>query len=166
MLDRQTLTNSLVRDFQDYPFGYWITLNTHWHVLDHADRRTITYFDYLDPKVSRFIHRLNQKCFGRRYARKEQDARLKCLAAFEVGASDGLIHCHILAAHDGSVRHELDDVRRIAHEEWEDIYESKGGRQFVHVDPLENARDRIWYMTKRSEAHQRLYRGALNITSV
>lgn len=165
MLDRQTLTDAWTGYFDGYNHGYFITLNSKMRVDGTTDHRANNKHIKLDTMVQDFVNRLNQKCFGRRYERKEEGARLKCLVGYEVGLIDGLIHCHLLAAHDGSVRPTTDDIRQIAHRKWDDVCGTWGRKQFVDVAELDNIRDRIWYLTKQTTQYQRQF-GEFNIIPV
>lgn len=165
MLDRQTLTDAWTGYFDGYHHGYFITLNSKMRVDGTTDHRANNKHIKLDTMVQDFVNRLNQKCFGRRYERKEHGARLKCLAGYEIGSIDGLIHCHLLAAHDGSVQRTTDDIRQIAHRKWDDVCGTWGRESFVKVDELDNIRHRIWYLTKQSTTYQRQF-GEFNIIPV
>jgi hypothetical protein len=165
MLDRQTLTDAWTAYFDGYKHGYFISLNSKMRVEGREDKRAYTKHIKLDTMVQEFVHRLNQKCYGRRYDRKEDGARLKCLAGYEIGSIDGLIHCHLLAAHDGSVTRDTEKIRNIAHQKWDDVCGTWGRTQFVDVADLDNIQDRIWYLTKQSTNYQRQF-GEFNIIPV
>lgn len=162
MLDRQTLTDAWRSHFKGYDHGYFITLNSKMRVDGTDDRRAHTKHIKLDTMVQDFVNCLNKKCFGRRYDRKEINAKLKCLVGYEVGSVDGLIHCHLIAAHDGSVVRTSDEILKIARATWKGICRTGKSKSFVHVADLDKISDRIWYLTKQSTDYQRRF-GELNI---
>ncbi|MBM4180064.1 MAG: hypothetical protein FJ209_00730 [Betaproteobacteria bacterium] len=157
MLSRQVLANAWSKRFAGLNDGYWISLNSKIHVKGRHDHAIQDKFIKFEGMVSKFIDHMNGQCFGRKYVRREHEAKLTCLVGYEVGDVEGLIHCHIAAAHNGSTNRTVDDVRRISKWKWQKICKTNGSEQFVDVDGIGNIHDRIWYMTKQSEQHQRLF---------
>ena len=163
MLTRQELTNTWSKRFAGMDHGYWITLNSKIRVQDRYDRHIPNKFIEFGGMVEQFIDLINERCYGRRYIRHEPNARLTSLVSYEVGNEDGLVHCHILAAHDGSTNRTVEDLKRVSIWKWSGLCNTEGSTQFVDVDAIGNIHDRIWYMTKQSENHQRLF-GEFNLS--
>lgn len=161
MLGRQTIKDAWSEYFKGYDKGCWITLNSRWRVSSITDPRLRNQFLNLEPHVQKFVHKLNKYCYGRSYLREEQ-SKLKVLAAYEVGQEDGLIHCHIIAAHEGSTDRTTDEIRLFSKWKWHQIHGTWGRDQFVNVAALDDVNDRIWYVAKQSHQLQRLI-GECNI---
>lgn len=155
MLDRQAIKNAWSGYFNGYDKGYWITLNSRWKVSSIADPRVRNQFLNLEPHVQKFVHKLNKHCYGRSYMREEK-SKLKVLAAYEVGKVDGLIHCHIIAAHDGSTDRTTDEINLFSKLKWNQIHGAWGRDQFVDVDAVDDVNDRLWYVAKQTQQLQRL----------
>lgn len=163
MLDRQEITDAWVKRFNGLNQGYWITLNSKIRVAGHDDPRTPGKFIECGAMVEKFIGHINEYCYGRKFLRGTPGAKLTCLVAYEVGAVDGLVHCHILAAHGGSTNRTVNDLIKVATFKWSTICSTGGSKQFVDVDDIGSIKDRIWYMTKQTNSHYRLFRD-FNIT--
>jgi hypothetical protein len=147
---RQKITDAWCERIAGLNKGFWITLNSKMRVeniFDPAIQDRLTKFE---PKVAKFIHHINEKCFGRRY-RRDPNAKLTCLVGYEVGKVDGLIHCHILALHDGSTRRTLEEIKEISKWKWHGISSTNGREQFVKVEDEGNIRGHVWYMAKQSK---------------
>lgn len=155
MLDRQTIKNAWSGYFNGCDKGYWITLNSRWKVSSITDPRVRNQFLNLEPHVQKFVHKLNKHCYGRSYLREEK-SKLKVLAAYEVGQADGLIHCHIIAAHDGSTDRTTDEINLFSKLKWNQIHGAWGRDQFVNVAAVDDVNDRLWYVTKQTQQLQRL----------
>jgi len=156
MLDRQTIKDAWSEYFSDHRKGYWITLNSRWNVSSIADHRVRRQFLNLEPHVQKYIHKLNKYCYGRSYLR-EENSKLKVLAAYEVGPTDGLIHCHIIAAHEGSTDRTTEEISSFSKWKWSQIHGTWGRDQFVNVNAVDDVNDRLWYAAKQSEQYQRLF---------
>lgn len=163
MLERQQITDAWTERFKGLNDGYWISLNSKIRVTGHNDPRIPNKFIEFSSKVEKFIDQINEHCYGRKYLHRTPGAKLTCLVGYEVGTVDGLVHCHIVAAHDGSTNRSVNDLIRVSMLKWSAICNTNGSKQFVDVDAIENVKDRIWYMTKQSTNHQRLF-GELNLS--
>ena len=157
MLDRQKLTDAWYKRFDGLDKGYWISLNSKIRVEGLADPRLPDRLMKFEPMVEKFIHQINEKCFGRRYI-KDPSIRLTCLAGYEVGKVDGLVHCHIIAAHDGGTDRTVEEIREISKRKWDGICNTNGSQQFVHVDEVENVQSRLWYLTKQACEMERVHK--------
>jgi len=163
MLGRQQLSDAWTDHFDGLNDGYWISLNSKIRVSGRGDSRIESKFIEFGGKVGKFIDQINEYCYGRKYLHKTPGAKLTCLVGYEVGNVDGLVHCHIAAAHDGSTNRTLSDLIRVSMLKWSAICNTDGSKQFVDVDAIGSVSDRIWYMTKQSSNHQRLF-GDMNIS--
>ncbi len=163
MLDRQQLTKEWTKRFAGLNQGYWISLNSKIRVKGRNDPRIQDRFIEFGGMVGKFVDHINEHCYGRKFLRKEPDAKLTCLVGYEVGNVDGLVHCHIAAAHDGKTNRTVSDIRDMSIWKWSGIANTKGNKQFVDVSEIGNINDRIWYMTKQTTEHQRMF-GEFNLS--
>lgn len=147
MLDRQMIKNAWSGYFSGCDKGYWITLNSRWKVSSINDPRVRNQFLNLEPHVQKFVHKLNKHCYGRSYLR-EENSKLKVLAAYEVGRTDGLIHCHIIAAHEGTTDRTTEEISSFSKWKWNQIHKTWGRDQFINVAAVDDVNDRLWYATK------------------
>lgn len=161
-LSRQEMTDAWSERFESLDKGYWISLNSKIRVKSPQDPKTPNKFIEFGGMVEKFVEQINDYCYGRRYL-KVPEAKLTCLVAYEIGDSEGLVHCHIIAAHDGSTNRSVSDVERVSRKKWAAIARTDGSIQFVHVADLGSVKDRIWYMTKQTTNHQRLF-GETNLS--
>jgi hypothetical protein len=157
MLGHQQLTKEWAKRFQGLDQGFWISLNSKIHVNGRYDSRIPGKFIEFDGMVGKFIDHMNEHCYGRKYLRKEPDAKLTCLVGYEVGNFDGLVHCHIVAAHDGKTNRSVSDIKKASIWKWSGIANTKGSKQFVDVSEIGDINDRIWYLTKQATEHQRMF---------
>lgn len=153
-MDRKTLTNEWSRYFHGFDYGYWITLNSTMRADSPEDQYIPRKYARLTDLVDAFVLRLNHNCFGRRFERGEEGARLKGLMACETGKKDGMIHCHLIAAHDGSVTRSLPKIREIVTENWNKVNGFVMSESATTVEAIDNIRDRVWYCTKQSTNYQ------------
>jgi len=163
ILNRQELTNIWTKRFEKFNEGYFITLNSKKAVSSLFDYRAPLRIIELDAEMQNIHNHLNEFCFGRKFLRHEVGSRLNCLAAYEIGTENGMIHAHILAAHDGTTNRSVSEVTKHLNAKWGKVYQFDGSNSFVNVQELGRASDRIWYMTKQSEHFQRRF-GELNLT--
>ncbi len=154
-IERQTLTDVWADWLKDFREGYFVTLNSKIYLESKYDPNIHQRISILKPKVKKVVGHLNEYCYGRKYLRSEQDAELRCLAFFEVGAEKGMLHAHLVAAHNGSTNRSIVDVQRFINRKWKTQYQYSGDTKFVDVAPIGTAKDRIWYCTKQSELFQR-----------
>ncbi len=157
MLDRQKLTDAWLNRFYGFDKGYWISLNSKIRVQGLADPKLPDRLIKFEPMVEKFIHHINEKCYGRRY-QKDPNARLTCLAGYEVGEFDGLVHCHIIAAHDGSTDRTLEEIKEISKWKWDGICNTGGSEQFVRVDDVGDVKGRLWYLVKQACTMERIHK--------
>lgn len=163
VLDRQQLTDAWSKRFDGLDQGYWITLNSKIHVKGLDDPHIPGKFIEFSRLVEKFIDQTNEYCYGRQYLNRKQDCKLTCLVGYEVGKIDGMVHCHIIAAHNGSTDRTVDDLKNIAILKWRGICNTGSSTQFVDVDAVGNVHDRIWYMAKQTTNHQRMF-GEFNLS--
>lgn len=163
ILDRQQLTNIWSAHLHRFNSGYWITLNSKKQVSSFTDQTLNHKIIRFSSEIDKFVGFLNEFCYGRQYLKHRPGARLACLAGYEVGNEDGMIHAHIVAAHDGSTDRSVSDVARFTNRKWSSFYRFDGSTTFVDVACVGNIKNRVWYITKQAEAFQRLH-GDFNLT--
>lgn len=149
--DRNRLTNELVRWLSPNDQGYFITLNSLTVLDGQHDQRFEQATDAMQPKVVKAMRFLKEHCFGNYYRRNHDDSRLKCLISYEVGRDGNRLHAHIVAAHDGSTDRSCQSVANFLLRKWTKLLGVEGHSSgFVHVVPVDVARDRVWYVTKQA----------------
>lgn len=162
MLDRQALTDLYANRFGSRE-GFWITVNSKSRVRDRCDPKIPDRFLDFEKDVADLVTKLNEYCYGRRFLRKELDAQVDCLASFEVGGKDGLVHAHVVALHRGDTNRSPAEIQKHLEHKFGKKYDIQGSEAFVRVDGIKNVRDRIWYMTKQTAHFQRMF-GVPNFT--
>lgn len=156
-IDRNTLTNQLMRWLSPNDQGYFITLNSRVVLQGQSDPRFEHAVFAMRPMVVKAMVFLKEHCFGNSYRRDQDESRLKCIISYEVGSDEHRLHAHIVAAHDGSTDRDCNSVGNLLSRKWTKLLGFNGQpSNFVHVDYLDIARDRVWYATKQARYLSRL----------
>ncbi|MCX7144080.1 MAG: hypothetical protein NT123_24180 [Proteobacteria bacterium] len=168
-LDRQQITDLWTDDFDGLNDGYWITLNSKNRVKNFTDPLVKYKLSNLAVQVGKYVMQLNEYCYRRQYLKRRPGAELRCLVGYEIGDKDDpnrdgqMLHAHIVAAHDGSTNRTVSDVERITRTKWSKFQKFAPDGNFIHVEDLDNVRDRVWYISKQAVAFQRWHGGELNV---
>lgn len=150
-IDRNRLTDQLMRWMSPNDQGYFITLNSLSVLNGHTDPRFERVTFALQPKVVKAMSFLKEHCFGNGYRRYHDESRLKCLVSYEVGSDKNRLHAHIVAAHNGETDRDCDSVARFLDRKWAKLLRLEyNASSFVHVAPIDLLRDRVWYVTKQA----------------
>ena len=130
--------------------GFFITLDTNKTSIAENNARVQNRMIDLTPKVRLFLKRLDEYCYRRRLNMKEEHLHLVTPFSYEVGTGNGLLHFHILAAHNGSVKRSAEEVEMWAHHNWEKLCGSRMPSTSVHVRDIGNIEKTLRYMTKQT----------------
>ena len=122
IIHRQVLANEWSKWFIGFNHGYWITLNSKIEVAGLSDYRVPSRVTNLGTKIGQYLEHLNEFCFGRKYIRSEQNAKLQTLVGYEVGSDTGMIHAHIIAAHTGNTTRSIQQVKDFSIRKWSKQY--------------------------------------------
>jgi hypothetical protein len=166
-MDRNELTDQLERWLDYQQKGYFITLNSVVTLNDMTDQRLREQHHRFEAQVVKLMCFIKEYCFGRRYLRtQDQECMkyMKCVIGMEIGSKNGRLHAHIVAAHDGSTQRDLASVQRFIAHKWVKIINVDHEQSFTHVENMDVARDRLWYITKQSNTISRWHDGMSNIS--
>lgn len=135
-MDKNKLISDLSSEFSADSRGYFITLN--------AVKNDKIQFE---QDLSNIAHKLNDFCYGRAYKRKEK--RLKIIGGIENGKENGILHAHLIVAHQGETDRTLPEVNSYVRKHW---YKTIGFFDhfgtMVDVQDIGEAAGRIGYIVK------------------
>lgn len=156
-IDRNRLTDQLMHWLLPNEQGYFITLNSRVVLEGQSDPRFENEAFAMQSKVVKAMSFLKEHCFGNSYRRNHDESRLKCIVSYEIGRVENRLHAHIVAAHDGSTDRDCDSVASFLSRKWPKLLGfRRQPNKFVDVEPVDIARDRVWYVTKQARYLSRL----------
>lgn len=148
--DRNRLTNELVRWLSPNDEGYFISLNSIVKLTDAADPRFEHEMFKLQPKITKLCGFLKEYCYGNGFRRNRDESLIKCVLAYEIGETNGRLHAHVVAAHDGTTKRTANAVQKFISRKWAKLMKIDDHEGFAHVEAIDVLRDRVWYITKQS----------------
>ena len=163
-MDRNELTDQLEGWVGLRQHGYFISLNSVVTLDDMSDQRLREQHQRFEAHVAKLMGFIKEYCFGRRYLRTQDQACMKCVIGIEIGNENGRLHAHIVAAHDGSTQRDLASIQRFIAHKWAKLMKVDHEQSFTHVEDIDVARDRLWYITKQSSTIARWHDGMSNIS--
>lgn len=149
--NRNQLTDAIIQWIGSRQHGYYITLGTQHFLKSQTDTRLQDCIDDAHPKVSKLMGFLKEYCYGNTFRSTRDDNLLKCVISYEVGDSANQLHAHIVAAHDGTTDRSCRAINDFITRKWSKLIGLTYRQdEFVHVAPIDVARDRVWYGTKQT----------------
>ncbi len=135
-MDRASLTSEVSSWISGSNNGYFITLNT-------INKDKISF----EQDLSKIAHKLNDYVYGRNYRRNFK--RLKIIAGIETGKENGILHAHLVVAHQGETNRQLFDINCYLRRHW---YKLIGLNDYdgsmVNIQKIGDSDSRITYILK------------------
>lgn len=134
---------------KDHSHGFFITLNTNRHLPNGLTPRVKDELLALDRPTQHIISDLRRFCLGRHC--NALKGSIRSVAAYEVGTKSGLLHVHILFAHDGCVERSGDAIaNRLRNDCPARTFGKWSFTSDIDVKALGNVATRLEYMHKQT----------------